>query len=385
MAVLHEKMFVDRIRGLSAPGHYIQGPGVLDQLIDFTEFLGDRIVFVLDTFFYKEYTEKLTKMYEGSGNEVTFTEFEGENTESEIARVAKIVTDFKANVIVGIGGGKTLDCSRCVGLPMGIGLITCPTAASTDAPTSSSAIVYKENGEGYLRNALFDKNPHIVLVDSAVIAKAPVRFLASGMGDALATWLECRANEAAATANYVYVTKLGGTRRTQASMAVAKASYELLMAKGRMAMSAARAGLVTPALEDIIEVNTLMSGMGFENTGCAFAHSISHAIYGKVETKVEPMHGEKVAYGCVIQLIMENKPVEEIDELIEFCLDVGLPITLKDLTIDPTDDNIAKIAEASKEPGLWDSEPFYITLDMVIDAIKMADIMVEEHKARRCK
>jgi glycerol dehydrogenase-like iron-containing ADH family enzyme len=39
----------------------------------------------------------------------------------------------------------------------------------------------------------FPHNPDLVLVDTQLCANAPYRFLVSGMGDALATWVEARA------------------------------------------------------------------------------------------------------------------------------------------------------------------------------------------------
>jgi glycerol dehydrogenase len=263
---------------------------------------------------------------------------------------------------------------------MGIAVITMPTTASTDAPTSASAVIYKENGE-HERLALFDKNPNMVIVDSRIIVNEPVRYLSAGMGDALATWIEGRACAESATPNYVFAKKFGGLHRTLTGMAIAKESYELLMAKGRSAYLSAKAMALTETLEDIIEVNILMSGMGFENVGCAGAHSIADGMTVLPEG-ANTLHGEKVAYGCIVELICENRPAEEIDELIEFCLDVDLPITLKDLQIEPSEENIKTIANASMK-SLWASEPMDVTQDMVEEYIKMADAIVESHKAKR--
>ncbi len=67
-----------------------------------------------------------------------------------------------------------------------------PTIASTDAPCSSCAVIYTEAGE-VVSSIYQRRSPDLVLVDTAIIARAPVRFLVSGMGDALATRFEAEA------------------------------------------------------------------------------------------------------------------------------------------------------------------------------------------------
>ena len=62
----------------------------------------------------------------------------------------------------------------------------------------------------------FPHNPDLVLVDTEVAANAPFRFLVSGMGDALATWVEARA-----TAEARKPTMAGG-QPTMAGLALAR-------------------------------------------------------------------------------------------------------------------------------------------------------------------
>jgi glycerol dehydrogenase len=86
-------------------------------------------------------------------------------------------------------------------------------------------------------------------------------------------------------------------------------------------------------------------------------------------------HGEKVAFGTICQLVMENRPMEEIDEVVQFCKELGLPTTLKDLGIkDAGKPNLMKVAEKSiQEGGLIHGEPFPVTAEMVVDAMLTAD------------
>ena len=166
-------------------------------------------------------------------------------------------------------------------------------------------------------------------------------------------------------------------------MAVAELCYNTLIERGLRAKIAAENNLVTEELEDIIEVNTLMSGLGFENTGCAGAHSVGDGITG-LPAGAKSLHGERVAFGALCQLVAEGAPSALIDEVVNFCLDVGLPVTLQDLWVEKTPENLRVIAETSLN-SFWNAEPFNISLEQIIDVVLAGDAIGAHHKARRGK
>ncbi|MEG2857885.1 MAG: iron-containing alcohol dehydrogenase, partial [Clostridia bacterium] len=137
----------------------------------------------------------------------------------------------------------------------------------------------------------------------------------------------------------------------------------------------------TRAVEDVIEANTFLSGIGFESGGLAGAHAIHngftvlpacHAFY----------HGEKVAFGTLTQLMLENVPTEELCEVYDFCETVGLPTTLADIGLDSvSDDDIMAVANATCAPGesIYNM-PMEITPDKIFAAIKAADAFGEYYK-----
>jgi glycerol dehydrogenase len=293
--------------------------------------------------------------------------FGGECTDDEIERVVTLARQTAATVVVGAGGGKVLDTARAAAAALDLPVVNCPTTASSDAPCSALSVVYTPAGD-VDRYLFYPRNPDLVLVDTTVVAKAPVRLLVAGMGDALATWFEARTVIAARKANQLH----GATTATAG--ALAKLCYEILLADGPDAVAAATTGAVTPALERLVEANTLLSGLGFESGGLAVAHSVHNGLTTVPATHAY-LHGEKVAFGLLVQLVVEGRPAAEFSEVASFARRVGLPVTLAEVGVtEPDGDVIDRIARRSVEPGeTAHNEPFEVTAAMVHDAVLTAD------------
>jgi glycerol dehydrogenase len=219
-----------------------------------------------------------------------------------------------------------------------------PTIASTDAPTSRVAVLYNDE-HAQVRVVRLRANPGLVLVDTAIIAKAPIRFLVAGMGDALATWPEARTC-AAGTGR----TPVGG-RPSRAALALAELCYRTILAQGRRAQEDVAAKRVTEAVEAVVEANILLSGLGFESGGLAAAHSL-YAGLSVLPAGAAYLHGEKVAFGVIVQAILEAWPVAERKELLDFYHDVGLPSTLIELGLGGASAaDLRRVAEVACRPG----------------------------------
>lgn len=357
-----------RTRALGTPGRYIQGRGEIENLGGYVSDLGDKALILIDPFLYEDLKGRLAEKISANERPI-FLKFGGETSWSEIKRLTDVSEKERCNVIVGIGGGKTIDTAKAVASNTHSPIIVAPTAASTDAPCSALSVIYTDEGV-YSEVMKHSSNPDVVLVDSEMVSKAPVRLLVAGMGDALATFFEARANQDSDSANYVGA----GFRRSLSAMALAKLCYEVLLAQGVKAKAAVERGACTEAVEDIIEANTLLSGLGFENCGCAAAHGIHDGLTALEETH-HLYHGEKVAFGTICELVMENRPMEEINEVIGFCRSVGLPTMLKDLGIgEASTEDLMKVAKKAIAPdSTIHAEPFKVTEEMVYDAMVTAD------------
>jgi glycerol dehydrogenase len=317
---------------------------------------------------------------------VTFVEtgFRGECSRQEVARLKALAEEKSCTCTVGLGGGKAIDTAKCVA--EGEAVIIVPTIAATDAPTSHSAVLYTPDG-AFDDYAYFKQNPSVVLIDSTVIANAPIRYLVSGMGDALSTFFEARANVASFTKVNAGLPCgfregfCGEAMGTKSAFALASLCYDTLLADGMKAKLACEAKVVTPALENIIEANILLSGIGFESGGLAAAHAI-HDGLTILEGTHGSLHGEKVAFGTIAQLALENAPMEEIVEVLDFCLSVGLPVCLEDIGAGGVgDEELLKVAEKACIPEeSVHAMPFPATVESVAAAIRAADVLGSRHK-----
>jgi glycerol dehydrogenase len=125
------------------------------------------------------------------------------------------------------------------------------------------------------------------------------------------------------------------------------------MTHGRKAKQENEAGVAGPALEAVVEANTLLSGLGFENGGLSSAHAIADCLtLFKDRFEVPPLHGEMVSYGTVVHLLIEGKDAEILNKVIAFCKSVDLPTTLRDLGLTEISDQMLwDLANgASKDP-----------------------------------
>lgn len=297
----------------------------------------------------------------------TIHAFSGECTRAEIARITAAAQASDAATILGAGGGKALDAARAAAAHLQLPFVSCPTIASTDAPCSAISVIYSK--EGVFETVLFHPvNPALVLVDTHVIAQAPVRTLIAGMGDALSTFFEARACVAAGKPN------TRGGSSTLSAMALAELCYRTLLADGAEALRSAREKSITPALERIIEANTLLSGLGFESAGLAGAHAIHNALTADPRTHAY-LHGEKVAFGVIVQLVLEKAESALLQEVLTFCHSVGLPTTLAGVGCPSLSEEVLlQVAELAVIPDSpIHNEPFPVTAPMVAAAIRAAD------------
>jgi len=135
-------------------------------------------------------------------------------------------------------------------------------------------------------------------------------------------------------------------------------------------------------LEKVVEANILLSGIGFESGGVAAAHSLQDGL-NMLEECHDFYHGEKIGFLALVQMVLEGRPKELIQQVYEFNYKVGLPITLADLHIDNISEERLReaVAVSCKPKAIIYNHAFPITEELVFDAILTADEMGKRIKA----
>ncbi|GAY69691.1 glycerol dehydrogenase [Streptococcus canis] len=355
----------------ASPSRYIQGKNALFTNAEILKQLGDNPILLCDDVVYGIVGKTFETYLKDKGMTPVHVAFNGEASDNEINRVVAIAKDNGSNVIIGLGGGKTIDSAKAIADVLTVPVIIAPTIASTDAPTSALSVIYTDEG-AFEKYIFYSKNPDLILVDTQVICQAPKRLLASGIADGLATWVEAR----------VVMQKNGDTmaggNQTLAGVAIAQACERTLFADGLKAMASCDRQVVTPALENVIEANTLLSGLGFESAGLAAAHAIHNGFTALTGDIHHLTHGEKVAYGTLTQLFLENRSREEIDRYIDFYQAIGMPTTLKEMHLDTASpDDFLKVGRQATMAGETIHQmPFVISPEDVAAALVAVDAYV---------
>lgn len=348
-----------------SPSKYVQGAGELDRLGEYTKVYGKKALVIISAGGKKRFGERVEASLAAAGVGCAFDEFCGECSQAEIDRLVEVLKGAGSDVVLGVGGGKIFDTAKAVAAAVDVPVVVVPTIAATDAPCSALSVIYTDEGQ-FQEYQFFKQNPNLVLMDTEVIAKSPVRLTVSGMGDALATYFEARACKRSDAGT------CAGGKVTSAAMALARLCYETLMSDGVKAKLALEAGACTESVEKVIEANTLLSGLGFESAGLAGAHAIHNGMTAMPETHAF-YHGEKVAFGTLTQLVLEN--AGELYEVLDFCVEVGLPVTFAQLGVaDASYERVLEVARlACADNDTLHNMPFEVTPEKVANAMLAAD------------
>ncbi|MBI9074366.1 MAG: glycerol dehydrogenase [Desulfatibacillum sp.] len=356
------------------PGRYIQGRDALSTLGGECARLGSKAFLIASPSSQKHLLPSVLPDFSDKCR-IVAEPFGRECSDEEIQRLFNACKQGGCDLVVGLGGGKTLDAAKAVAHLARVPAIMVPTIASTDAPCSSVCVVYTPKGV-FSRVDCLPRNPDVVIVDTRVVAQAPARFLAAGMGDALATWFEaesCRVKRAP---------NIAGAIGSMTAYSLARLCWDTIRDYGVAALTSCTARAVTPALERVVEANTLLSGVGFESAGLASCHSIHNGLTVLPEVK-NYYHGEKVAFGVLVSLFLTDKHPTVMDEIYGFCESIGLPTTLTDLGIEGvTDQDLFQVAEkaCASEESMY-NEPFETSPEVIVDMIKAADAWGKSRKS----
>lgn len=330
------------IRVQGAPNYYQCETGILDRLDELVQRYGFKKGIVIhgenswsaaEPFFPKKTTISLD-----------FYLYGGECSEDEIDRFTQKILSEEAGFVIGIGGGKVMDLAKASGNKARCDVVLIPTLAATCAPWTPLSVIYDDRAQ-FLYYTIFPRSTLMTLVEPRILLDSPVRYLRAGIGDTLAKWYEADA-----------LTRSLPNLSMPVQIAVysAKTCQEILMEDSVQAVMDLEKGVLTDAIVRVIETNIMASGMvgGFgDHYGrVAGAHSIHNGMT-QVRATHHLLHGEKVAYGILVQLALEKR-FDEIERLLPLYENLKLPTKMEELGIPVAqrEKAVEQIAESALQP-----------------------------------
>jgi glycerol dehydrogenase len=246
-------------------------------------------------------------------------------SDESLKQLRKAIAEHQADFIIGIGGGKALDAAKLLAYQNQIPIVTIPTSAATCAAWTALSNVYTQAG-AFKYDVPLPTCPNLLLLDYDLIATAPQRTLIAGIGDALAKWYEASVSS-------------GHSQQTLIIGAVQQARIlrDILLQKSAEAI--AHPG--SPVWREVVDATVLMAGLigGLGGAQCrtVAAHAVHNGLTHLAQHTRRSIHGEKVAFGILVQLRLEEMiqgnqlAASARQQLLGFYQQIGLPMTLKDL------------------------------------------------------
>ncbi|MGM9925726.1 MAG: iron-containing alcohol dehydrogenase family protein [Bacillus sp. (in: firmicutes)] len=324
-----------------APSEYILQEGILDELEPKLMERGFRKVLIVRGKRSWQAAASFFPAFNHIASEA-FT-YSGECSLNQITTISNIVEEGSFDAVIGVGGGKVLDLVKSVCHVTHRPSVLIPTLASNCSPWTPISVIYDDSGM-FIRFDIYPASASLVLVEPHILLQAPIKLLIAGIGDTLAKWYEADVQMEAISNKPVPL---------QISHYTALQCKEIILQHAGGAIEAVKTGILNDDFIRVTETIIMMAGMvggyGDHYGRVAGAHSIHNGLTVLEETH-HALHGEKVAYGILVQLVLEDK-WSDIEQLIPFYHKLGLPITLRKLGVREVDDElIAHIAAKAAEP-----------------------------------
>lgn len=266
-------------------------------------------------------------------------------SEASLNQLREAVSNHQADVILGIGGGKALDTSKLLAYQLQLPVVTIPTSAATCAAWTALSNVYSDRG-AFLYDVGLLKCPDVLVLDYDLIQTAPQRTLVAGIGDALAKWYEASVSS-------------GHSEQTLVIAAVQQARVlrDILFQKSVPALQSPGSAVWQQVVDASVLMAGVIGGLGGAQCRTVAAHAVHNGLTHLLQSH-HTLHGEKVAYGILVQLRLEEMIQGSLlaatarQQLLSFYSEIGLPQSLADLgLLEVTIADLQRSAEIACRPG----------------------------------
>ena len=353
-----------------APAKVIRGSQILNQAVSFISRLGNRPLIVSGNKTL-DIADNYLELLESEGLDFVKSSYTPDCSESSLVILRDKAQAHEADVIIGIGGGKALDTAKLLAHQLEIPVVTIPTSAATCAAWTALSNVYSDEG-AFLYDVALDNCPDLLILDYDLIQTAPQSTLVAGIGDAIAKWYEASVSS-------------GHSEQTLIISAVQQARIlrDILLQKSVAALQSPGSEVWQEVVDATVLLAGVIGGIGGAQCRTVAAHAVHNGL-----THVcgrGSIHGEKVAYGILVQLRLEEMlqgnqlAATARQQLLKFYTEIGLPQKLDDLGLgNITLKQLQKAAEFALQPNSDIHRlPFKVALEQLMAAMVSTTAPVE--------
>lgn len=353
----------------TAPVQYINRRDALQESGKFIKPWGNKCLISSGEKAWRAGGEKLTNSLADHGLEWELETFKGECCEKNIESIKSEARNFGADLIIGVGGGKSLDTAKVAAERLNLPMVCVPTVAATCAAVTALSVLYSSSGE-FLQNIYLEENPNLVIVPPKIIAEAPVKYIRAGILDSLSKWFEGRV---------VFSGLEEPTVFASSALNLSKMLNQNMQDKAEDAVNLVQENKLEGTLTDVIDLNIFLTGIIQSLGQIACRGAAAHAVHDgltRLKESHEILHGIKVGYGIIVQLFLEERNAKEIMDTVSFFKNLDMTPSLAGLGLPREDRDLRKVAQKAVEDPLMDNMPFEVSSDMVREAMERVEEII---------
>ncbi|MEU0689627.1 iron-containing alcohol dehydrogenase family protein [Streptomyces uncialis] len=210
----------------------------------------------------------------------------GGGTLDDAIKLADAIKKGRYDAVVGLGGGKIIDCAKFAAARVGLPLVAVATNLAHDGLCSPVATLDNDAGRG----SYGVPNPIAVVIDLDVVRQAPARFVRSGIGDAVSN-ISC-------VADWELAHRQTGESIDGLAAAMARQAGEAVL---RHPGSVGDDAFLQVLAEGLVLTGISMSVAGDSRPASGACHEINHA-FDLLFPKRAASHGEQVGLGAAFAM-----------------------------------------------------------------------------------
>ncbi|MCA1991594.1 MAG: iron-containing alcohol dehydrogenase family protein [Coleofasciculus sp. S288] len=307
-----------------APVRVLRGFQALEHSGEAIARLGQRPLVVGGTHTLAVLAPTLQPVLEQQQLNYSLTSYSPDCSETSLASLRDAVTSHQADLIIGFGGGKAMDTAKLLAHQCQLPIVTLPTSAATCAAWTALSNIYSDHG-AFLYDVSLDRCPDLLILDYSLIQTAPQRTLVAGIGDALAKWYEASVSSGSSPLTLII-----------AAVQQARVLRDILFQKSADALKEPGSEVWREVVDATVLLAGVIGGLGGAQCRTVAAHAVHNGLTHLLAAH-DALHGEKVAYGILVQLRLEEMiqgnqlAASARQQLLKFYAEIGLPQTLDDL------------------------------------------------------